>query len=108
MTTKSIKYLYLIINKLNGCIEEINRNKCLPSVCFEKSKDKLKKYEELWSKIRDLTRTITKSLLDIDNYGEIYMKIKFNLDDDLPQTLQLYKMIIIVTSIFHDDNKYYT
>ena len=40
-----------------------------------------KKYEELWSKIRDLIRAITKNS---DGYDEKYMKIKFNLDDELP------------------------
>ena len=37
------------------------------------------------------------------------MKIIFNSDDDLPskKTLQLYNMIIVVRSIFHEGNKYY-
>ena len=37
------------------------------------------------------------------------MKIKFNLDDDLPlnKTLKLQNMIIVVTAIFHDGSKYY-
>ena len=38
-------------------------------------------YEELWNKIRDLIRSLTKKLND---YDEIYLKIKFNLDDELP------------------------
>ena len=41
------------------------------------SKEKIKKYEELWIKIRDLIRSITKNS---ENYDEKYMKIKFNLD----------------------------
>ena len=45
------------------------------------SKEKTKKYEELRSKIRDLVRSVTKNLND---YDEKYMKIKFNLDDELP------------------------
>ena len=39
-----------------------------------KSKEKLKRYEELWSKIRDLIRSIAKNS---DDYDEKYMKIKF-------------------------------
>ena len=37
------------------------------------------------------------------------MKIKFNSDDDLPlkKTLELDNMIIVVTSVFHDNIKYY-
>ena len=37
-----------------------------------KAKKKLKKYEELWSKIRDLIRLITKNS---DDYDEKYMKM---------------------------------
>ena len=42
------------------------------------SKKKIKKYEELRSKIRDLVRLITKNS---DDYDEKYMKIKFNSDE---------------------------
>ena len=45
------------------------------------SKEKFEKYEELWSKIRDLIRSITKNSND---YDEKYVKIKFNSDDKLP------------------------
>ena len=44
-------------------------------------KTKRKKYEELWSKLRDLIRSITKKS---DDYDEKCMKIKFNSDDELP------------------------
>ena len=47
----------------------------------DESKDTLKKYQELWDQIRDLTRSITNYS---DNYYEKHMKIKFNSDDDLP------------------------
>ena len=70
------------------------------------SKDTLQKYEEVWSKIRDLIRSITNNL---DNYDKKYMKIKFNSDYDLPskKTLKLQNMIIVVRSVFYDGNKYY-
>ena len=48
------------------------------------AKKKLKKYEELYIKIRDLIRSITKNSDDYD-YDEKYMKIKFDSDDELPQ-----------------------
>ena len=38
------------------------------------SKEKIKKYEELWIRIRDLIRWITQSS---DDYDEKYLKIKF-------------------------------
>ena len=53
------------MNKMNRHIEEINGNNI----------DILKKHEELWDKIWDLTRSITNNS---DNYNEKYMKIKFN------------------------------
>ena len=96
MTIKDWKYikiysvnpLYLIFNKVNGYFEEINGNKYLMLVPTNESKEKIKKYEELWSKIRDFIRSITKNL---DDYDEKYMKTKFNSDTKLP----LNKMIEI-------------
>ena len=37
------------------------------------------------------------------------MKIKFNLNDDLAlkKTLELHNMVIVVTSVSHEDNKCY-
>ena len=89
LTVKDLRYikinsidpLHLIINKINGYIEERNGNKYLTIVLNAESKDKLKKYEELWIKIRDLIRSITNNPDDSD---EKYMNIKFNPDDNLP------------------------
>ena len=38
------------------------------------------------------------------------MKIKFNSDDHLPlnKTLDFYNMAIVVRSLFHEGNEYYT
>ena len=37
------------------------------------------------------------------------MKIKFELDDELPlnKTIEICSMIIVVRAVFHDNNKYY-
>ena len=66
-----------------------------------KAKKKFKKYEELWSKIRDWIRSITKNLDDND---EKYMKIKFNSDDELPLniTIEISTITIVVRAIFHE------
>ena len=45
------------------------------------SKEKIKKYEGLWSKIRNFIRQITKNS---DDYDEKYMRIKLHSDDELP------------------------
>ena len=49
----------------------------------DESKEIMKKCEELWTKIKDLIRLGTDNS---NEYDEKYMKIKFNLDDDLPNT----------------------
>ena len=58
MTIKNSKYvkinsvdpLYLIINKVNECFEDINGNKYLMLVPTNESKEKIKKYKELRTK----------------------------------------------------------
>ena len=51
---------------------EINRNKYLMLAPTNESKEKTEKYEEVWIRIRDLIRSITKNS---DEYDEKYMKI---------------------------------
>ena len=114
MTIKDSKYvkinglipLYLISNNVNGYFEELNKSKYLTLVPTNESKEKIKKYEELWIKIRDLIRSITKNS---DDYDEKYMKIKFNLDDELPlrKMIEIPSMIIVARAVFHENNKYY-
>ena len=78
----------------------------MTSVPTDESKDALKKYEELWSKIKDLIRSITNNSND---RNEKYIKIKFNSDDDLPlkKTLGFHNIIIVVSSVFYEGKKYY-
>ena len=72
----------------------------------DKSKDTLRNYEELLTKIRDLTRSKTNNS---DDYDEKYMKIKFNSDDDLliQKTLELHSVVIVFRADFHEDKKNY-
>ena len=65
-----------------------------------------KKNEELWIKIKGLIRSITKNS---DDYDEKYMKIKFNLDDELPQNkeIKIPTIIIAVRAVFNENSKYY-
>ena len=67
--------MYLIINEINGYIKESNGNKYLTLVSTDKNKDILKKYAELWDKIKDLIRSITNTSGD---YDENYMLKKFS------------------------------
>ena len=57
-----VKVFALNANARNRCIEKCNGNKYLTLIPTDKSKDTLKKYEELWNKIRDLIRSITNNL----------------------------------------------
>ena len=79
--------------------EEINKNKHLTVVSNNESKEIIKKYEELWSKIKDLIRSVTKNTTQ---YDEKYMQIKFNSDYDLRlnKTIEIPSMIIVVRAIF--------
>ena len=114
MTIKDSKYikmysvnpLYLISRNVNGYFEEINKSKYSTLVPTNESKEKIKRYEEMWSKIRDLIRSTTKNS---DDYGDKYMKIKFNSDDELPlnKTIEIPAITIVVRAIFLENNKYY-
>ena len=77
----SVNPLYLIFGKVNGYFKEINENNYLTLIPTDESKEKIKKYEELLSKIGDLFRSITKNS---DDYDEKYLKININSDDNLP------------------------
>ena len=69
VTIKDLKYVKInrvksfmpYFQQRNGYVEEINGNKYLTLVPTNERKEKLKKYEELWSKIKDLNRSVTKN-----------------------------------------------
>ena len=86
--------------------EQINGNKYLTLVSTNETKEKIKKYEELWIKIRDVIRSITEKLY---NYNEKYIKIKFDSDDNLPliKTKEIPIVTIVVRAIFHENNEFY-
>ena len=84
---------------MNGYREEINENEYLTLVHTNESKEKMKIFEELCIKIRDLIKSITKNS---DDYDEKYMKIKFNSDNELPlnKTIEIPTMAIVVRAVF--------
>ena len=89
---------------MNESFEETNKNEYLTLVPTNESKEKNLKIEELWSKIRDLIRPITKNS---DDYDEKHMKLKFDLDDALllNNTLEIHIAATIVRAIFYEINK---
>ena len=94
----SVIHLYLIFSKFNEYFEEIN--KYLTLVPTNESKKLIKNIKKLWSKIRDLIRSIAKNSEYCD---EKYMKIKFDSDDDLPvnKTLEIHNATIVFRAAFH-------
>ena len=70
------------------------------------SKEKNKKYEDLWSRIRDRIRWITKTS---DDYDEKYINIKFSAVDELSlnKTIKSSTIKIVLRAIFLKNNKYY-
>ena len=58
-----------MFNRINGYFEEINGNRYLTLVPTIESKEKTKKYEEMWIKIKDLIRWTDKKS---DDYDEKY------------------------------------
>ena len=62
----------LFSSKWMDTMKKLIEKKYLTLVPTNESKEKIKKYEELLSKIKDLTMSITKN-----DYDEKYMKISF-------------------------------
>ena len=102
----SVNFLYLIIDKVDGYIEEKYGNKYLIFASTDKNKEVSTKYTELWDRIWSQIIKISDKSGD---YDEKYIKIKFNSDDNLPlnEIQQLRNLIIVVRSVFLEDNKYY-
>ena len=97
----------LIFTNINGYFEEIAGNRYLTLILTNESKEKIKKCEEPWIKIRDLIKSVTKISGD---YDEKYMRIKFDTDDKLPlnKEIKIPIITIVVRAVFHENNKCYT
>ena len=84
----SVNYLCIIINEVDGSIEEKkNGNKYLTFPSTDKHKKILEKYTELWKKIKSLIESSSVECNSIDisgKYEKDYLKIKLNSDDNLP------------------------
>ena len=85
-------------------LKEFNKSKYL--ILVPTSKEKIRKFEELWSKSRNLITSMTKNS---DDYDEKYMKIKFNSDGKLllNRMIEIPSLIILFRAIFDENNNYY-
>ena len=73
--------MYLHINHANGYLEEKNGNKYLIFYSANENKELLKKYNDVWNRVKNKSKEVSGSDCD---YEKDYMKIKFNSDDSLP------------------------
>ena len=78
----SLNPLYLLVDEIDGFIEEKEGSKYLNIAFTDSNNEVLKKYAELWRGIGDQIKKINDGL--VGKYGKDYMKIKFDSDDDLP------------------------
>ena len=103
----SVNPLYLLIDEIDGFIEEKERDKYLNTAFTDSSNKVLKKYAEVWSGIKDQIKKINDGQLG--KYGKDYMKVKFNSDDDFPlhTVLKFGVLIILIRNVFEKDGKYY-
>ena len=74
----SVNPLYLIIDQVDGYLEEKNGNKDLTLVPTDKNKEVLIKYTEFWDKIKKINGG------EAGEYGKDFMKIRFESNDNLP------------------------
>ena len=98
--------MYLIISKVDEHGSKY-RSKFLVFDCKDENKEVLKKYSELWSGIKNETKTINGSKKS--EYGTDFMKIIFDTEDNLPlnKQLKLDLLTIIVRSVFEEGGKLY-
>ena len=83
----SVNQLYMLVDEIDGFIEEKEGSKYLNISLTGSNNEVLKKYAEVWSRIKNKIKKVSNGKLGECNfieYGKDYMKIKFNSDDDLP------------------------
>ena len=102
--------LYLMIRKVDGHIEwhSVEENNGNNYLVFDSiQKNVLKKYGEIWDGIKNEFETINGGK-EVE-YGKDFLKIKFNIDNNLllNKPLKLHLLAIIVRCIFEKDGKFY-
>ena len=84
-----------------------NESKYLVFDSTDENIEVLKKYIKLWNGIKNEIETINSGKKG--EYGKDFMKIKFDIDDNLPLKKQskLHMLTIIVRTVFEEDGKFY-
>ena len=83
-----------------------NGNKYLIFDSVDGNKKLLKKYNDVWSGIKNKTEEVSDIKCD---YEKDYMKIEFDSDDNLPlnKPLKFHLMTITIRCVFEEDGKLY-
>ena len=103
----SVNPFYLMVNRIDGFIEEKNGDKYLNIADTDRNSEVLQKYLEVSNGIKDCIKKINGS--ELGEYHKDFMKIKFNTEDDIPLNKELYlpTITVIIRYIFENDHKYY-
>ena len=103
----SVNPLYLRINHASGYIEEKNGKKYLIFDSVDVKKEVLKKYADVQDGIKNKIKVING--IKENSYVKVYIKIKFNSDDDLRvnKLLKFHLITIIIRCVFSKDGKFY-
>ena len=97
--------LYLMIDEVIGDIKQNNGSKYLVFDSTDEIKN-IKKDIELWDGIKNKIEVINGG--KTSEYGKVFLKIKFDSDDDLLLNKQIKfpTMTIVVRSVFEDDGTF--
>ena len=103
----SVNPLHLMINRIDGFIEEKDGDKYLNISDTQRNSEVLKKYLEVFNKLKDCIEKINDSKLG--EYDKDFMKIKVNSDDDIPLNKVLYfpTLPVVIRCVSEKDKKYY-
>ena len=103
----SLNTLYLVLNNLDPYIEKSGENRYLIFASTEKNKVMLKNYTKLWDEIKEQIELITGD--KVTKFRTDVMKIRFKTTDDLPlsKIINIPVCVVIVSSIFKEDNAYH-
>ena len=103
----SVNPLYLLVHRTEGFIEEKEGSKYLNIVYTGSDNEVLKKYEEVWSGMKNCIEKINNN--KSGEYGKDYMKVNINSDNDLPlnKQMKLLSLTIVIRIVFEEIGKIY-
>ena len=104
----SVNPFFLLINEINGFIEEKGGDKYLNISLTNSNNEVLKNMHKSGGGIKDCLTKINDNKLK--KHGKDCMKTKFNSDDNLPlnKILKFCVLTVIIRNIFEKDGKYYS